>query len=410
MSDLCILNFKTEKRSLSEDNKNDARLISKIKDQKKQQEIIKEIITKNIKTNLTFISKNYISFIPRRCHSQINIRNFPDLDECDNEKMKFDEWINYNKESHQKIEGEILKLLIDIFDKRYKLYPNNMCGLSLFALQCKKNIEIVCPNFYELSLYILYVLHKQFTPFFKYINEKNNINKQIKTEKYENIKEILYYIGKDIKKIFNEAIDNIGNFNFSSILIIMFEEYLIKNNQIEEKKIKNIPLNEVKEKFEKVLGGIQNLYFLKDYEKVLDKKVNLTNNDNNEDEKINVNNIDKNNDKNNKENIEINENENNNNNNKGTILNLNIDDLVNYINDSKTKKNKKKKKKKKKGKKVLKVEKTQENNTNNYIEEDIVILNYKKSLEEFTQSVLYTQKIKPKYSEKFLKQLEAKIE
>ena len=52
----------------------------------------------------------------------------------------------------------------------------------------------------------------------------------------------------------------------------MFEEYLIKNNQIEEKKIKNIPLNEVKEKFEKVLGGIQNLYFLKDYEKVLDKK------------------------------------------------------------------------------------------------------------------------------------------
>ena len=136
MSDLCILNFKTEKRSLSEDNKNDARLISKIKDQKKQQEIIKEIITKNIKTNLTFISKNYISFIPRRCHSQINIRNFPDLDECDNEKMKFDEWINYNKESHQKIEGEILKLLIDIFDKRYKLYPNNMCGLSLFALQC----------------------------------------------------------------------------------------------------------------------------------------------------------------------------------------------------------------------------------------------------------------------------------
>ena len=348
MSDLCILNFKTEKRSLSEDNKNDARLISKIKDQKKQQEIIKEIITKNIKTNLTFISKNYISFIPRRCHSQINIRNFPDLDECDNEKMKFDEWINYNKESHQKIEGEILKLLIDIFDKRYKLYPNNMCGLSLFALQCKKNIEIVCPNFYELSLYILYVLHKQFTPFFKYINEKNNINKQIKTEKYENIKEILYYIGKDIKKIFNEAIDNIGNFNFSSILIIMFEEYLIKNNQIEEKKIKNIPLNEVKEKFEKVLGGIQNLYFLKDYEKVLDKKVNLTSNDNNEDEKINVNNIDKNNDKNNKENIEINENENNNNNNKGTILNLNIDDLVNYINDSKTKDNKKKRRKRKK--------------------------------------------------------------
>ena len=206
-----------------------------------------------------------------------------DSDESCEEKEKLIVWISNNIDVESKIHKEIFLLLKQIFDKRYKLYPNNMCGLSPFALLCKKNIEIVCPNFYELSLYILYVLHKQFTPFFKYINEKNNINKQIKTEKYENIKEILYYIGKDIKKIFNEAIDNIGNFNFSSILIIMFEEYLIKNNQIEEKKIKNIPLNEVKEKFEKVLGGIQNLYFLKDYEKVLDKKVNLTSNDNNED-------------------------------------------------------------------------------------------------------------------------------
>ena len=410
MSNLCIINIKTERRSLSEANKYDARLITSIKNHKKREDILKEIITNNIKTSLTFLSKNLI-LLPRRSNSQIYFRNYPDLDELDNAKMKFNEWLNYNKECHQKIEGEILKLLIDIFDKRYKLYPNNMCGLSSFALQCKKNIEIVCPNFYELSLYILYVLHKQFNPFFKYIDEKINF-KNIKSDKYENIKEILYYIGKDIKKIFNEAIDNVENFNFSSILIIMLEEYLIKNHKIEEKKIKNVPLQEKKEKFEKMLQTIENLYFLKDYEKHLDKKINLTNGDDKNKETI----IDKykenkiinesisNNNNNDNNNNEINENENKDNN--GAVQNLNIDDIVNYINDSKAKDNKKKKKKKKKCKNVNKNEKTQENNINNYIEEDLVFLNYKKSLEEFSKNASYVQKIKPKFSEQFLKQLE----
>ena len=411
MSDFCIINIRTERRSLSEANKYDARIISTIKNQKKQETILKEIITNNIKTSLKILSKNFISLLPRRCHSQIYFNNYPDLDDCDNEKIKFNEWLNYNKECHQKIEGEILKLLIDIFDKRYKVYPNNMCGLSPFALLCKKNIEIVCPNFYELSLYILYVLHKQFNPFFKYLDEKINF-KNIKSDKYENIKEILYYIGKDIKKIFNEAIDNVGNFNFSSLLIIMLEEYLIKNNKIEEKKIKNVALNAKKAKFEAILQTIENIYFLKDYEKYLDKKIVLTNEDDKNKEtiidkykesKIINESITNNNNKDN--NNEINESENKDN--SGAVQNLNLDDLVNYINDSKAKDNKKKKKKKKKGKNANKIEKPQENNINNYIEEDLVFLNYKKTLEEFSKNVSFVQKIKPKFTEKFLKQLEA---
>ena len=45
MSEFCIINIKTERRSWSEANKYDARLISTIKNKKKQEEIIKEIIT-----------------------------------------------------------------------------------------------------------------------------------------------------------------------------------------------------------------------------------------------------------------------------------------------------------------------------------------------------------------------------
>ena len=41
-----------------------------------------------------------------------------------------------------------------------------------------------------------------------------------------------------------------------------------------------------------------------------------------------------------------------------------------------------------------------------YVEEDLIILDYKKSLEEYSNNIIKTKKIKPKYSEEFLKKLQ----
>ena len=400
MSEYLSIKNKTEKRSSSESNLYIEKITTSIKYIKKQIKILEKITDKKIRTNLVCVSSNIFGLFPRRCLSQLNFRTFTELDD---EKIKFDDWIKYNMESHEKIEEEILQLLINIFDKRYIIYPNNMCGLSPFASKCKKNISIVCPNFNELSLYILYVLYQQFTPFFKYIDDKIKF-KNIKREKYENIKEILYYIGKDIKKIFAQAIDNIGDFNFSTILLVSLEEYLIKNNIIEEKKIKNISLNKQKEEFENVLNTIQNYYFEKDYDKYFIQKTNLSNKDeakNNKENTINDKSIEK------KIINKSNENEQNHN---EEAKNYNIDDLVNYINEPKTKDNKKKKKKKKKGKKVENNQNTQNSPTDNFIEEDLVFLNFKKSVEEFSRNSLCGQKIKPIYSEQFLRKLQDNLE
>ena len=412
MSEFCIIKCEIDRRYASEDNKYDTIIESKIKTQQKEEQIIKEIIERKIPVTSKMISNKIIHYMSKRCHSPTYIGKIIDLSDVYNEKIKFDEWIKYNKELHQKIEINILNLLIDIFNKRYKLYPNNMCGLSPFASQCKKNIELFCPKYYEISIYLLYVLNKQFIHFCKYLDEIINF-KNINNVIYENIKEILYYVGKDLKKIFKRALEEIENFQFTSILILILEEYLTRNKKKEEKKIKNIALYKEKQIFDNTIKTVHNLYFQKEYEIELIKKIkfeneveinDINNNNENKKEKKENNNIEDNNiDKKEKK---INEDKNNN----GPMQNLNIDDLINYINEPKTNDNnnkKKKKKKKKKDKKgVQKVEIVDEDKDNINLDEDIDIINYKKSLEEFSESVSDTKKIKPQYSEQFLKRLQ----
>ena len=75
------------------------------------------------------------------------------------------------------------------------------------------------------------------------------------------------------------------------------------------------------------------------------------------------------------------------------IHKLNIEELLNYINEpnNEEKKRKKRKRKNRKNKKE-----------NIYIEKDLVILNYKKAMEDYTKNSLYMEKIRPKYSENFI--------
>ena len=81
------------------------------------------------------------------------------------------------------------------------------------------------------------------------------------------IKEILFLTGADIKKVFKKAFEKIINFNLSNILIIMLDEYLVKENKITIcKEIKNSPFYKEKEKFEEFLKIVkQNIYFFVTY-------------------------------------------------------------------------------------------------------------------------------------------------
>jgi hypothetical protein len=431
----------------------------KIEIYKEEEEIIDELINQRTLNNIHCIKNENIS---KNSPIKTKYYKFKSKIKCysaDGKKTKntkLNKWINNNIENTKKLEEDVEDLIIEIFVNRFNTYPEKECPLSSNALQSKKQIDVFCPKFYEFSIYILSLLHKKIYDFFENLSKKIDF-KSIPLNELNKIKEILFYTGVDIKIVFKKAFEKTKDFDLSKILMIMFDEYLIKSNKkIEEinKEIKNSPFYKEKENFEKFIKKVkENIYYF-DIDKQTDvNKDNTYNNNNyyllndvNNKEKINNNdshnnnkivNNNKNNelisknkeDKNNdKQNAQINNNdkdEEKDNNNKNScdnkekrknkkkenikeynniIQNLNIDDLVNYINDS-GKGNKKKKKKKKKSKKQEAIVKTNEDQEN-YIEEDLVYLNYKTTLEEYSNNLLIKEKIKPHYSEEFLKKLQ----
>jgi hypothetical protein len=393
---LHLLPNNDDKRSYSK-TKNTECIVC-IKTNKKATQALKKLIKQNVINEF----KRSNSFSPIKKIYDISVT------ESDIEKLIFGDWIKYNKEIDKKIGEQILKLLIDIFDKRYALYPNNICSLSEYSLQCQSKLNSICSKFKELSFYMLYKLYDQIIPFYKCLDQKLNF-KTITPIEYEDIKEILYYISNDLSEIFKNPLENEEGededevdedkyFKLSHILIVMLEDYLIKENKICDKlhlKTKS-PLYKAKENFEKFLELINNIYFIKDYEKLLNERLSLVDEENidKEDEKSSINIEDENKNDNDEETENNNEDKEENKDDK----NLSIEDLVNFINEPKKNENKKKRKKKNKNKnKNKKIEITI------CKEEDIEFLNYKKDIEVYTQNLPYVKKIRPKYSENFLK-------
>ena len=474
-----------------------------------EEEIIDELINRKIPNNIRTINFNNIKKIPKKlpiktkpkkikskhiCHSADSIKS---------KKMKLKDWLNNNIENTNNIEKEIEDLILEIFVNRFNSYPEKDYPLTENALESKKQIELYCSKFYEFSIYLLYMIYIKFYSFFEYLSKKIDY-KSLTISDINKIKEILYLTGIDIKIVFKKAFEKTCDFNLSSILIIIFDEYLVKEKKIKIcKEIKNSQFYQEKEKFENYLKIVkQNIYFFdsnneigidkenSSFNKKSDENIYIENNKNkdNENEDDNDNEIENNNDnlitnkdiidnnddneeeesksiksineenkdsnisdinllkqellinnnnnQSNKENYQnnnvnnnnINKNVNNNNVNNNIngvnkeknknkkiekneeninkIQNLGIDDLVNYINNSENKSNKKKRKKKKKGKIQENIIEEKEKQENDYIEEDIVIINYKQALEEFTKNVSNTKKIKPEYSEDFLKKIQ----
>ena len=414
---------------------------------KTEEEIIDELINRKISNNiytLKFDNKTK-NTVTKTIPYKIKLRRFCySVDSKKPRKMKLKDWLNDNIENTSKIEEDIEDLIIEIFVNRFNSYPEKDCPLSENALESKKQIDIYCSKFSEFSIYLLYVIYQKFYTFFEYLTKKINL-KTLKVAEINKIKEILFLTGVDIKIVFKKAFEKTNNFNLSSILIIMLDEYLVKETKITIcKEIKNSPFYKEKENFEKYLKIVkQNIYFFeldieeesnqiyskffennyvneeeneKNNENKNEKNEDITDNESTEIDKEEENNkINKHNDKENKRNNNISNGDNKANNNKNiektnennnSIQNLNIDDLVNYINDSDNKNSKKKKKKKKKSKKQEKNKIEQDKKIeNDYVEEDLIYINYKRALEEYTKNVLNTTKVKPKYSEEFLKKI-----
>jgi hypothetical protein len=71
---------------------------------------------------------------------------------------------------------------------------------------------------------------------FKKINFKS-----ISEDEYNNIKDILKHMGKDIKKIIEAALNHLGKANISNLLIGIFDDYYFKElKKISKKYNKNI--------------------------------------------------------------------------------------------------------------------------------------------------------------------------
>lgn len=459
----------SKKKDFSEENDNNSntRIDSKTESlnndlsQSEEEEIIDELINRKIANNIcTLNMKKLVKKLPPK-PKPYNLKSrkvYHSADSIKSRKMKLKDWLNNNIENTKKIEEYIEDLIIEIFFNRFNSYPEKDYPLTENALESKKQIDFYCNKFYEFSIYLLYVIYLKFYSFFEYLSKKINF-KSLPISDLNKIKEILVLTGIDIKLVFKKAFEKTNDFNLSSILIIMFDEYLIKENKIKIcKEIKNSQFYKEKEKFENYLKLIkQNIYYFDsdnesdifEKENIIDSKKYNENNldENNEEEKnnendndddeidnnnndvnkveiqskeiikeenndINKNPINKENNPNNKDNENNNVDNKENNKNKNieknneNIQSLNIDDLVNYINDSENKQNKKKKKKKKKGKKQQNKIEGEQKQENDYVEEDLVYLNYKKALEEYTKSVINIKKVKPQYSEAFLKKIQ----
>ena len=377
-------------------------------------------------------------------------RKMPDIEEYFSKDEKLSDWLANNNNVEILISKEIKTLLEKIFDKRYKLYPNNVCSLSEYSTYIKNKVDIYCNEDREMSIYILYVLNNSFKDLMKYIDEITNIE-TLKMADYQSIKEIIYHIGKDLKKIFKEAVNTLHkgfDFEFSNVLFVKFNDYLKENNKLKEPELVHAALIQENKEFVKCFKNLNEIKYTKNISKwVIDiheeiimdvnQPKNNTNKNNNKDlnhsiyednENKNNNNIcnspskknksKKKNNSNNEQNIDnkdltINKNESD----TKDVNNLKIEDLVSFINEPKSKNNNKKKNKRKKNKKkeknddiIQENKSTKENNNESEIENDLIVDEFKKCIEDFTtknKKFLYPKKIEPCISESFIKFLES---
>ena len=169
----------------------------------------------------------------KKRNNSCNNKKFHDIDEYFWKDKNLFDFLSKNIEIQKQINEELSYLLKQIFDKRYKLYPNNVCSLSEYSSHIKNKVDLYCSEDNEMSIFILYMLYINIPNLFEYVEKVVNFD-TMNLQDINTFKEIIYLIGKDIKKIFKTAvntIDKYSSFKLENVLISMFNEYLSKQNK-----------------------------------------------------------------------------------------------------------------------------------------------------------------------------------
>ena len=338
-------------------------------------------------------------------------------------EKKVEEEVNKNE---RKINKDIIEdLLIDLFEYHYKgISGQKRSNPQAKIFATKYQIEFFYTklniNFVNFSKYLLLILEQKMDELIEYI-KKNFFNKKLNVKIILDIKKSLDLVGIDIGKIFEHPFEKTRNFDISSVLQISFVYDILNDNEIdindqEYDEIINISKLDEKDNFENYIEEcktffekIENGEMEEEDVEVEEEKQNFDDKNKKKNKEIieqKTENIKENNEENNKEEIEENNKIEENIKNNEPIT---VEDLIKFINGNENKKKKKKKRRKKK--KVTKNDNNEndniinDNNNSDFEEKDEVIRNFKIYINDFSDNLEKTQKIKPVISQDFLDKL-----
>ena len=326
---------------------------------------LKENISSSDNSEDEILNKNYSVHFPKEKSNDDIIKLYEEFHlkeakekEIENEKSYFLE---------NKIEREVEKLLIDIYNYRYNNINNIKRNLnSRYINEIKKWIGGTKKSNH---MKIFSVLIQKLHSLIDYIKRKINF-KKIEIKELTKIKNSIKICAKDIEEIFDVVFDGIGKPGIENIILNLFRDKILSEtkNYLKENEYNELSKNTKDNKLAQKRIELEKGFTIKynNFNKDTHDLDNNSNNKNNSNNNINNNNsINNNNNINNNKIVQ--------NTNKNIINGIitsnsllkgysevkkyeNIDDLVDYINEEdKKKKSKKKKKKVKKIKIQMKI-------------------------------------------------------
>lgn len=123
-----------------------------------------------------------------------------------------------------------------------------MCSLSEYSSHIKNKVDFYCTEDNEMSVYILHLLDNNIFHLFEYMEKVIDFD-NMKFEDFNTFKEIIYLIGKDVKKIIKTAINTIVN------------EYFTNKKKLKGPQVIHAALINEQKNFEELIGNPYKIKF-----------------------------------------------------------------------------------------------------------------------------------------------------
>ena len=208
--------------------------------------------------------------------------------EIENEKSYFLE---------NKIEREVEKLLIDIYNHRYNNINNNKRNLnSRYINEIKKWVGGTKKSNH---MKILSILIKKLHSLIDYIKRKINF-KKIEVKELTKIKNSIKLCAKDIEEIFDVVFDGIGKPGIENIILNLFRDKILSEtkNYLKENEYKELSKNTKDNKLAQKRIELEKEKKIQSEEKQITSKSNIINENQNKIEEVKLDSLDENGDNN----------------------------------------------------------------------------------------------------------------